>query len=45
MNFSDWKLTIAGRMKVKQILDAFKDALAPSVKNTYVHPVQTAKVS
>ncbi|OPY76938.1 MAG: succinate dehydrogenase/fumarate reductase iron-sulfur subunit [Syntrophorhabdus sp. PtaU1.Bin153] len=43
MNFSDWKLTIAGRIKVKQILDAFKDVRDPSVKKYVCAPCSNCK--
>ncbi|OPX99222.1 MAG: succinate dehydrogenase/fumarate reductase iron-sulfur subunit [Syntrophorhabdus sp. PtaB.Bin006] len=43
MNFSDWKLTIAGRMKVKQILDAFKDVQDPSIKKYVCAPCSNCK--
>ena len=32
MNFPDWRATIAGRMKLKQILEAFQDVINPEIK-------------
>jgi Fe-S oxidoreductase len=32
MNFADWRVAVAGRMKIKQILEAFQDVISPEVK-------------
>jgi len=31
MNFRDWRLGVAGRVKVRQVLDAFKDVTDPGI--------------
>ncbi|MFQ6122059.1 MAG: (Fe-S)-binding protein [Dehalococcoidales bacterium] len=32
MNFTDWRTAVAGRMKMKQILEAFQDVISPEIK-------------
>jgi Fe-S oxidoreductase len=32
MNFADWRVAVAGRMKLKQILEAFQDVISPEIK-------------
>jgi hypothetical protein len=44
-NFEDWRFSVAGRMKMKQILDAFADCPEPETKNTSVPPAPTARLS
>ena len=43
MNFPDWKIHISGRMKLKQILDAFQDVLDPSIKKYVCAPCSNCK--
>ena len=43
LNFQDWKMTVSGRMKYKQILDAFKDKLDPDVKKYVCAPCSNCK--
>ena len=43
MNFSDWKMNISGRLKFKQILDAFKDDLRPETKKYLCAPCSNCK--
>ncbi|MFC1730042.1 (Fe-S)-binding protein [candidate division KSB1 bacterium] len=43
MNFPDWRINIGGRMKFKQILDAFKDELDPSIKKYVCAPCSNCK--
>jgi Fe-S oxidoreductase len=42
-NFSDWKMNVAGRMKYKQILEAFKDAPGPEVHKYVCAPCSNCK--
>ena len=42
-NFQDWRLSIAGRMKLKQILDAFSDCPGPEVKKYVCAPCSNCK--
>ena len=42
-NFPDWKMTIAGRMKFKQVLDAFKDIQDPETKKYVCAPCSNCK--
>lgn len=42
-NFQDWRLTISGRMKLKQILNAFADQPAPEVKKYVCAPCSNCK--
>lgn len=32
MNFPDWRSAVSGRMKLKQILEAFQDVISPEIK-------------
>jgi len=41
--FVDWKMSISGRMKVKQILGAFKDDLGPGKHNYVCAPCSNCK--
>ena len=43
MNISDWKLGISGRMKVKQVLDAFQDIISPEVTKFISAPCSNCK--
>jgi Fe-S oxidoreductase len=42
-NFKDWKIHVSGRMKVKQILEAFSDVLDPSIKKYVCAPCSNCK--
>ncbi|HME46275.1 MAG TPA: (Fe-S)-binding protein [Syntrophorhabdales bacterium] len=43
MNFPDWKMNVSGRMKVKQILDAFADSMDPSIPKYVCAPCSNCK--
>lgn len=43
LNFPDWRSSISARMKFKQILDAFKDQLDPSIKKMVCAPCSNCK--
>jgi Fe-S oxidoreductase len=43
MNFTDWRTAVSGRMKMKQILDAFKDAGGPEVHKYLCAPCSNCK--
>lgn len=43
MNFADWRINIGGRMKYKQVLDAFKDIPDPAVKKYVCAPCSNCK--
>ena len=42
-NFPDWKMTISGRMKFKQVLDAFQDVMDPETKKYVCAPCSNCK--
>ncbi len=42
-NFGDWRKSISGRMKVKQVLDAFKDCIGPETKKYLCAPCSNCK--
>jgi Fe-S oxidoreductase len=42
-NFLDWRAQVAGRKKVEQILNAFKDELDPSIKKYLCAPCSNCK--
>jgi Fe-S oxidoreductase len=42
-NFQDWKMTVAGRMKFKQILEAFQDIKDPEAKKYVCAPCSNCK--
>lgn len=42
-NFPDWKMTIAGRMKFKQVLNAFQDVKDPETKKYVCAPCSNCK--
>jgi Fe-S oxidoreductase len=43
MNFKDWRAQVSGRMKLKQILGAFKDILNPEIKKYVCAPCSNCK--
>ncbi len=43
MNFPDWRSGISGRMKMKQIIDAFQDILDPSIQKYVCAPCSNCK--
>ena len=43
MNFPDWRNSVSGRMKMKQILDAFQDAPGPEIKKYVCAPCSNCK--
>ncbi len=43
MNFPDWKLSVSGRMKVKQIIDAFEGVLDPRIAKYVCAPCSNCK--
>ncbi|MHC4605995.1 MAG: (Fe-S)-binding protein [Planctomycetota bacterium] len=42
-NFADWRVSVGGRMKLKQILDAFSDKPGPEVKKYLCAPCSNCK--
>jgi len=42
-NFEDWRFSVAGRMKVKQILEAFADCPEPATKKYLCAPCSNCK--
>lgn len=42
-NFPDWRSAIAGRLKLKQILDTFQDVLTPETKKYVCAPCSNCK--
>jgi len=44
VNFTDWKVNVAGRMKFRQVLDAFKDRPEPEVKKYVCAPCLNCKL-
>ncbi|MFC1909883.1 (Fe-S)-binding protein [Chloroflexota bacterium] len=42
-NMRDWKLGVAGRMKVKQVLDAFQDVISPDIVKYISAPCSNCK--
>ena len=42
-NFMDWRASIAGRMKIKQILEAFQDVLDPQIRKYVCAPCSNCK--
>ena len=42
-NFGEWRTSVAGRMKLKQILDAFSDQPGPEVKKYLCAPCSNCK--
>jgi Fe-S oxidoreductase len=43
MNFPDWRVRISGRMKFKQILDAFQDVIDPGIQKMVCAPCSNCK--
>lgn len=43
MNFPDWRNKISGRMKVKQVLEAFQDVISPEIKKYVCAPCSNCK--
>ena len=43
MNFPDWKMAVSGRMKVKQVVDAFQDQISPDTKKLLCAPCSNCK--
>jgi hypothetical protein len=43
MNFPDWRSSISGRMKMKQILSAFQDNISPDVHKYVCAPCSNCK--
>jgi len=43
MNFPDWKMAISGRMKMKQVVDAFQDVISPDIKKLVCAPCSNCK--
>ncbi len=44
VNFTDWKVSVAGRMKFKQVLEAFTDRPGPEVKKYVCAPCLNCKL-
>jgi Fe-S oxidoreductase len=44
VNFTDWKTNVSGRMKFKQIIEAFADKPGPEVKKYVVAPCLNCKL-
>jgi ABC-type proline/glycine betaine transport system substrate-binding protein len=42
-NFSDWRIHISGRMKLKQILESFAGKLTPEIKKYVCAPCSNCK--
>ncbi len=42
-NFQDWRLSVSGRMKLKQVLDAFSDCPEPETKKYLCAPCSNCK--
>jgi Fe-S oxidoreductase len=42
-NFADWRISVAGRLKFKQVLDAFADQPGPEVKKYVCAPCSNCK--
>jgi len=43
MNFPDWKMTISGRMKIKQVVEAFQNEIDPGIKKMLCAPCSNCK--
>ena len=43
MNFPEWRTRISSRMKMKQILEAFKDEISPDIKKLVCAPCSNCK--
>ena len=42
-NFMDWRMNVSGRLKVRQILETFRDCLDPAVKKYVCAPCSNCK--
>jgi Fe-S oxidoreductase len=43
MNFPDWKMAISGRMKIKQVVDAFQDEISPEIQKLVCAPASVIR--
>lgn len=43
MNFPDWRGSVSGRMKLKQILEVFQDVISPEIKKYMCAPCSNCK--
>jgi Fe-S oxidoreductase len=43
LNFQDWRIQVSGRMKLKQILEAFQDVPSPEIKKYVCAPCSNCK--
>jgi Fe-S oxidoreductase len=43
MNFPEWRARVSSRMKMKQILEAFKDEISPDIKKIVCAPCSNCK--
>ena len=43
MNFPDWRVNVSGRMKFKQILEAFQNEISPDIKKYLCAPCSNCK--
>lgn len=43
MNIGNWKLAVSGRMKVKQVLEAFRDCIGPETRKYVCAPCSNCK--
>jgi Fe-S oxidoreductase len=43
MNFPDWRASVAGRMKLKQVLETFQDVINPEIKKYVCAPCSNCK--
>lgn len=43
MNFPDWRSSVSGRMKLKQILEVFQDVISPDIKKYVCAPCSNCK--
>ena len=43
MNFPDWRSSVSGRMKFKQIIDTFQDVIDPEIKKYVCTPCSNCK--
>ena len=43
MNFPDWRSSVSGRMKYKQILEAFQDCIDPGIRKMVCAPCSNCK--
>lgn len=43
MNFPSWRAVVAGRMKIKQVVDAFQEVISPDIKKLVCSPCSNCK--